>query len=78
MNKQIMCDSCIELTAIPVSQERFKEYERGYLTIDALNLSDELKELVISGICGVCWEKYDNIEVYENESDFNFNDDGVI
>ena len=78
MYKQIMCDGCAKLVPTIVEVSVFKDYERGYLSLDSLKLSDELKELVISGICDVCWEKDDNIEVCENESDFNFNDDGVI
>ena len=52
------CICCNKQHVIRVNQEGYKAWRRGELIQNALpNVSPEDREMLISGICPVCWDK---------------------
>lgn len=52
------CRTCDYSTEIPITDEQLEKYENGALIQSVLpNISPGDRELLISGICGKCFDK---------------------
>ena len=59
----ISCISCREITLFQLDQEKFLEWRHGALIQDTFpELSKGERELLISGICGSCFNKMYELE----------------
>lgn len=63
------CKFCNKEIVITVDEEDIKKYENGALIQDAFPyLTPDEREIMISGMCGDCWQKY--MESFDEEEDF--------
>ena len=63
------CKFCNKEVVITVDEEDIKKYENGALIQDAFPyLTPDEREIMISGMCGDCWQKY--MESFDKEEDF--------
>lgn len=63
------CKFCNKEVVITVDEEDIKKYENGALIQDAFPyLTPDEREIMISGMCGDCWQKY--MELFDKEEDF--------
>ena len=74
----IECPICKRIYRIVVSNKELRNYENGALAQNAFpRLSPEDREMLISGVCGTCWD-----EMFEEEDaeydDTAFEDDFFI
>ena len=52
------CFSCNKLVSFEVSEEGYDKYIKGAHVQNAFpNLSAELREMFLSGICPTCWDE---------------------
>jgi hypothetical protein len=55
--KQIRCQMCAEVTELTIPADEWAAYKGGQLIQRAIpSLSDDERELLISGICGKCFD----------------------
>lgn len=55
------CPMCDEMSGIPVTEEQFNEYyssNRRHIQDIFPELNPEIREMLISGCCPDCWNKY--------------------
>ena len=52
------CPLCKKESTVSVTQESLKEYANGALIQNAFPYLDaNERELIMTGICGICWDK---------------------
>lgn len=57
----VTCPMCGEQIGIPVTEEQFNEYyspNRRHIQDIFPELNPEIREMLISGCCPECWDKY--------------------
>ena len=55
---EIECVMCNQSIIMEVSEEGLKKWQQGELIQDALpELTDDEREMLMSGICPTCWDK---------------------
>lgn len=63
------CKFCNKEVLITVDEEDIKKYENGALIQQAFPyLTSDEREIMLSGMCGDCWEKY--MESFDKEEIF--------
>lgn len=63
------CKFCNKEVLITVDEEDIKKYENGALIQQAFPyLTPDEREIMLSGMCGDCWEKY--MESFDKEEIF--------
>ena len=70
VNIKTVCPLCEKETIITVDKEKFEKYQNGALIQNCFpELSPEVREQLISGICPDCWNTFvceEDEESYEN------------
>ncbi len=57
MKLNIQCPFCNRISTVEVKQESFNKWKQGMLIQNAMpELSKQDRELLISGVCSLCWE----------------------
>ena len=56
---KVKCIKCHEITTIMLTPDQHKEYMKGEKNIQEIvpNLEPDIRELLISGMCGTCFDK---------------------
>ena len=59
----IICPMCNESQDLTITCEGYEKYQQGDLIQNCFpELSPAKRELMLSGICGVCWDKNFKVE----------------
>lgn len=55
---KVRCRFCLKLLDLPVTEEQLAKWKSGVLIQNAIpDLSPEMRELLISGLCGECFNE---------------------
>ncbi len=76
---EITCPMCNSTHIISVDTDGLKAYENGALVQQAFpNLDTYAREMIISGICPLCWDEMDRQwldEYYDDEEEEDFEEE---
>lgn len=62
MGIKTTCPVCGKETVITVNKDAYEKYQNGGLVQNCFpELSPEIREMLITGICPTCWDKIMNI-----------------
>ena len=74
-NVKVECWKCSDAHSIRVKPSDYKEWQEGELIQDVLYyLTEDERELLISGTCGDCWDTLFGVD----EQDGEITDDDIV
>ena len=63
INVKTICPLCETEHLITVDKEQYERYQKGELIQNCFpEMKPEIREMLITGICPECWDKYIDIE----------------
>lgn len=62
VNVKTVCPLCEKENIITVDKEKFEKYQNGELIQNCFpEMKPEIREMLITGICPECWDKFMDI-----------------